>query len=262
MRCASPRGLRPPGVLRCRRCGCSEVSMSIRFRCYSCVRKIACPEEAMGLYLECPHCAARLRVPIPADLGEVTAEQIKARQQAQIQRAKRKQEQQAAVGPELPVARIKRAPTPESASAEGAYGDAPVARPKTPPKPPPKAHPVPDEPDILEVEMAGGDEGPNETDDLLASLAQAAGDDGSDVDMDMAVEHSPKPERQPEPEPELEPDPEPALEMTQPATGEEEGDAADLLAQLAAAAGDDEDAPPPREKEPRTPRRKRGGRRR
>ncbi|MEM6392208.1 MAG: hypothetical protein AAF797_05505 [Planctomycetota bacterium] len=221
--------------------------MSIRFRCYSCLKKIACPEKGMGLYLACPHCGARVRVPIPADLGEFTVEQIKANQKAQIKRAKKKQQggsdrpDRPTPQPEaeLPVARIKRVGPAEPASevvpnAEPGVEETPVARPKEPPK----VHPAADEPDMLEVEMAGGEEGPNETDDLLASLARAAGDDEESEDadggLDMAMEYESTEDSGQREEPDTDGVP-PEL------VGEDDGgEAADLLAELAAAAEDDE----------------------
>ncbi|MEM6553842.1 MAG: hypothetical protein AAF750_17125 [Planctomycetota bacterium] len=251
--------------------------MSIRFRCYSCLKKIACPEKGMGLYLACPHCGARVRVPIPADLGEFTVEEIKANQKAQIKRAKQKQrggverperptpQPESAPQPEpvaqdgLPVARVKRADSVERESVGSSEPGTPVVEttdglPVARVKDPSKIHPAAEEPDMLEVEMAGGDEGPNETDDLLASLARAAGDEASDGEMDMAMEYEPVSDvgQQAQPDDGAIP--------AELAGEDDSGDAADLLAELAAAAEDDE--PAPRSKDKGQPRGKRSGRRR
>ncbi|MEM1213342.1 MAG: hypothetical protein AAGI68_13720 [Planctomycetota bacterium] len=241
--------------------------MSIRFRCYSCIGKIACPEKGMGLYLACPHCGARVRVPIPADLGSFTADQIKANQKAQIKRAKQKArgEGKPAEAPPVPAAEAPAAPPanpakpaddppiarPVDAPSLPALDDIPVARPKQPPK----VHPVADEPDMLEIEMAGTEDGPNETDDLLASLARVAGDDESEDGIDMVLEHEPVADHLGQTDDHL-------GVLEQAAGGEaDDREAADLLAELAAAAEEDEQSSGDA-KDKRDSRGKRGGRRR
>lgn len=208
----------------------------------------------MGLYIVCPHCDARIRVPIPADLEDVTPEQIKARQKKQLRRAHLKasglaqatqakpvQNKQAEVKPESekphgadePLAKpalvnseeakpvavgsattepdqgldqgpvpivmaypVKRA-RPQLAGPEPSHGPL-VAKPakkktsrsKPLPAKSPAAEPVPDperSPEEAMIELQMGphedDAAPNETDALLAALAEASEAEPEDLDL-------------------------------------------------------------------------------
>ncbi len=161
--------------------------MALKFRCPHCIRKIACPHEAMGLYLACPHCDARVRVPIWAELGDLTPADIKKAQKSQVERAKQSASAASSSSPAATPDAREEMPIQTTQDPNSSEAMVPPAS-SRPPRPESPSIPMSDDEDNeIVLEMSDGSGGPNETDELLASLAQAQ-DTAPEEDLDLQVE--------------------------------------------------------------------------